>query len=306
MNIRRRIIMKIGLVGLGKMGYQLALNMRDHNYQVVGFDKSKEVMNELKGQGIHTVDTYQEMVKALPKPRVIWLMVPAGDILDSVIEDFRVLLDKGDVLIDGGNSNYLDSIRHYNLLKDDQIHFLDCGTSGGVDGARNGACLMVGGEQDIVADLEHLFVAIAQENGYGYMGKPGSGHFVKMVHNGIEYGMMQAIGEGFDLLHQSDYDLDYENITRVWANGSIIESSLIDNVHSAVKKDAKLDQIAGRVDDSGEGQWMIEDALRKKVSMPAITAALFARYKSRDDKRFSEKVVAAMRNEFGGHKVYKK
>jgi len=298
--------MKIGLVGLGKMGYQLALNMRDHNYQVVGFDKSKEVMNELKGQGIHTVDTYQEMVKALPKPRVIWLMVPAGDILDSVIEDFRVLLDKGDVLIDGGNSNYLDSIRHYNLLKDDQIHFLDCGTSGGVDGARNGACLMVGGEQDIVADLEHLFVAIAQENGYGYMGKPGSGHFVKMVHNGIEYGMMQAIGEGFDLLHQSDYDLDYENITRVWANGSIIESSLIDNVHSAVKKDAKLDQIAGRVDDSGEGQWMIEDALRKKVSMPAITAALFARYKSRDDKRFSEKVVAAMRNEFGGHKVYKK
>ena len=298
--------MKIGLVGLGKMGYQLALNMRDHNYQVVGFDKSKEVMNELKGQGIHTVDTYQEMVKALPKPRVIWLMVPAGDILDSVIEDFRVLLDKGDVLIDGGNSNYLDSIRHYNLLKDDQIHFLDCGTSGGVDGARNGACLMVGGEQDIVADLEHLFVAIAQENGYGYMGKPGSGHFVKMVHNGIEYGMMQAIGEGFDLLHQSDYDLDYENITRVWANGSIIESSLIDNVHSAVKKHAKLDQIAGRVDDSGEGQWMIEDALRKKVSMPAITAALFARYKSRDDKRFSEKVVAAMRNEFGGHKVYKK
>jgi len=298
--------MKIGLVGLGKMGYQLALNMRDHNYQVVGYDTSEEIMNELKNQGIHTVDTYQEMVDALPKPRVIWLMVPAGDILDSVIEDFRALLDKDDVLIDGGNSNYLDSIRHYNLLKEDQIQFLDCGTSGGVDGARNGACLMVGGEQDVVANLEHLFVAIAQENGYGYMGKPGSGHFVKMVHNGIEYGMMQAIGEGFDLLHQSDYDLDYESITRVWANGSIIESALIDNVHSAVKKDAKLDQIVGRVDDSGEGQWMIEDALRKKVSMPAITAALFARYKSRDDKRFSEKVVAAMRNEFGGHKVYKK
>lgn len=298
--------MKIGLVGLGKMGYQLALNMRDHNYQVIGYDRSETVMDDLKDQGISVVSSYQDMVSALPKPRVIWLMVPAGKILDSVIEEFIPMLDDDDVLIDGGNSNYLDSIRHYEMLKEKNIHFLDCGTSGGVDGARNGACLMVGGEQEVVANIEHLFVAVAQENGYGYMGKPGSGHFVKMVHNGIEYGMMQAIGEGFDLMHQSAYDLDYERITRVWANGSIIESALIDNVHSAVKKDAKLDQIVGRVDDSGEGQWMIEDALRKKVSMPAITSALFARYKSRDDQKFSEKVVAAMRNEFGGHKVYKK
>lgn len=298
--------MKIGLVGLGKMGYQLALNMRDHNYQVIGYDRSETVMDDLKDQGISVVSSYQDMVSALPKPRVIWLMVPAGKILDSVIEEFIPMLDDDDVLIDGGNSNYLDSVRHYEMLKEKNIHFLDCGTSGGVDGARNGACLMVGGEQEVVANIEHLFVAVAQENGYGYMGKPGSGHFVKMVHNGIEYGMMQAIGEGFDLMHQSAYDLDYERITRVWANGSIIESALIDNVHSAVKKDAKLDQIVGRVDDSGEGQWMIEDALRKKVSMPAITSALFARYKSRDDQKFSEKVVAAMRNEFGGHKVYKK
>lgn len=190
------------------------------------------------------------------------------------------------------------------MLKGSKIEFIDCGTSGGVDGARNGACLMVGGEEEVVKSVEHLFTSIAQPAGYGYMGKPGSGHFVKMVHNGIEYGMMQAIGEGFDLMHNSQFDLDYKTVSRVWSNGSIIESSLITNVHSAVSKDRNLDNIVGRVDDSGEGQWMIEDALRNKVSMPAITSALFARYKSKDDDKFSEKIVAAMRNEFGGHKVY--
>ena len=298
--------MKIGLVGLGKMGYQLALNMKDQNYEVVAYDTSKEVMDDLHKQGIIIVQSYQEMIKKLPQPRVIWLMVPAGNILEKVLLEFKELLDKNDVLIDGGNSNYLDSIRHYNLLKENAIDFIDCGTSGGVDGARNGACLMVGGEQAVVQNIEHLFSSIATKNGYGYMGKPGSGHFVKMVHNGIEYGMMQAIGEGFDLMHNNQFDLNYETITRVWSNGSIIESALIDNVHSAISKDAKLDKIIGRIDDSGEGQWMIEDALRNKVSMPAITSALFARYKSKDDDKFSEKVVAAMRNEFGGHKVYKK
>jgi len=298
--------MNVGLVGLGKMGYQLALNMRDHNYQVVGYDTSKEVMDDLSQQGIKTVGTYEELVNSLPKPRIIWLMVPAGEVLEKVLRKMASLLDKDDVLIDGGNSNFRDSMRHYQELKEQEIHFLDCGTSGGTGGARNGACLMVGGDKEVVASVEHLFVAVAQENGYGYMGEPGSGHFVKMVHNGIEYGMMQAIGEGFDLMHNSPFELDYENVTRVWSNGSIIESSLVDDVHSAVKKDPKLSEIVGRVDDSGEGQWMIEEALKMKVSMPAITSALFARYKSKDDTRFSEKVVAAMRNEFGGHKVYKK
>lgn len=298
--------MKIGLVGLGKMGYQLALNMRDNDFEVVANDTSDKAMKELSEQGIRTVSNYKEMVDSLPTPRVIWLMVPAGKILDSVLNEFSQLLNKDDIIIDGGNSNYLDSINHYGFLKEKQIHFIDCGTSGGVDGARNGACLMVGGEQKVVQSIEKLFSSIATENGYGYMGKPGSGHFVKMVHNGIEYGMMQAIGEGFDLMHSSDFEVDYETVTRVWSNGSIIESSLVDNVHSAVKKDANLDDIVGRVDDSGEGQWMIEAALHNKVSMPAITSALFARYKSRDDQKFSEKVVAAMRNEFGGHKVYKK
>ena len=298
--------MKIGLVGLGKMGYQLALNMRDNQFEVVAHDTSKEVMKEISEQGIITVNSYKEMVEHLPKPRVIWLMVPAGNILENVLHQFKDLLDKEDILIDGGNSNYLDSIQHYNLLKEKEIHFIDCGTSGGTTGARNGACLMVGGEQKVVQGIEELFTSIAAPNGYGYMGNPGSGHYVKMVHNGIEYGMMQAIGEGFDLMNNSKFDLNYETITRVWSNGSIIESALLDNVNAAVSKDPKLDQIDGRVDDSGEGQWMIEDALRNKVSIPAITSALFARYKSKDDVKFSEKVVAAMRNEFGGHKVYKK
>jgi 6-phosphogluconate dehydrogenase len=298
--------MKIGLVGLGKMGYQLALNMRDNKFEVVAHDTSKEVMKEISEQGIITVNSYKEMLEQLPKPRVIWLMVPAGNILKNVLHQFKDLLDKEDILIDGGNSNYLDSIQHYNLLKEKEIHFIDCGTSGGTTGARNGACLMVGGEQKVVQGIEELFTSIAAPNGYGYMGNPGSGHYVKMVHNGIEYGMMQAIGEGFDLMNNSKFDLNYETITRVWSNGSIIESALLDNVNAAVSKDPKLDQIDGRVDDSGEGQWMIEDALRNKVSIPAITSALFARYKSKDDVKFSEKVVAAMRNEFGGHKVYKK
>jgi 6-phosphogluconate dehydrogenase len=298
--------MKIGLVGLGKMGYQLALNMRDNQFEVVAHDTSKEVMKEISEQGIITVNSYKEMLEQLPKPRVIWLMVPAGNILENVLHQFKDLLDKEDILIDGGNSNYLDSIQHYNLLKEKEIHFIDCGTSGGTTGARNGACLMVGGEQKVVQGIEELFTSIAAPNGYGYMGNPGSGHYVKMVHNGIEYGMMQAIGEGFDLMNNSKFDLNYETITRVWSNGSIIESALLDNVNAAVSKDPKLDQIDGRVDDSGEGQWMIEDALRNKVSIPAITSALFARYKSKDDVKFSEKVVAAMRNEFGGHKVYKK
>jgi 6-phosphogluconate dehydrogenase len=296
---------KIGLIGLGRMGYNLALNMLDHDTVVYAYDK---VINDevKKNKKIQLFSTLKELVDTLPNPRIIWLMVPAGEITDSVINELSHYLDKEDILIDGGNSNYNDALRRYLELKAKQIDFIDCGTSGGTEGARHGASLMVGGEEKVVKSIEWLFKDLATKDGYAYMGKPGSGHFVKMVHNGIEYGMMQAIGEGFELLEKSDFDLDYKEVSKVWAHGSIIQGLLMDTAYSAFKKDEKLENIIGRVDDSGEGQWAIEAALKYKASIPVIANSLFARYKSRDEEHFSEKIVAAMRFEFGQHKVYKK
>lgn len=299
-------MMKIGLIGLGKMGYNLALNMKDKGIDVVAYDISEQARIMINNEGIQTVNSYQALTEALPKPRIIWLMVPSGKIVEAVIEEISQLLQKDDVLIDGGNSMYLDSVRRYQAMKEKGINFVDCGTSGGTEGARNGACLMVGGEEKVVKSIEPLFEKVAQKDGYSYMGKPGSGHFVKMVHNGIEYGMMQAIGEGFELMNASDFDLDYHQIAKVWSNGSIIEGLLMRNTTEAFRKDKQLSSILGIVDDSGEGQWMVETALKYKVALPVITQSLYSRYKSKDENKFSEKVVAAIRNEFGGHAVYKK
>lgn len=298
--------MTIGLIGLGKMGYHLALNMKDKGIDVLAFDISKVATEAIQKEGVKVAISYELLVSSLPRPRILWLMVPSGAIVEGVIQTLTSLLEPEDILIDGGNSMYLDSIRRYELLKAKHIHFVDCGTSGGTSGARYGACLMVGGDADIVHSIEPLFLSIAKTNGYGYMGKSGSGHFVKMVHNGIEYGMMQAIGEGFELMNSSDFGLDFQKIASVWSNGSIIEGMLMRNVKDAFSKDSDLSRIDGRVDDSGEGQWMIETALRSKVALPVITQSLYARYKSKDNEKFAEKVVAAMRNEFGGHAVYKK
>jgi 6-phosphogluconate dehydrogenase len=296
---------KVGLIGLGRMGYNLALNMIDHEIEVYAYDKvvNEEIKNN---KSIKLFADIKSLVKALTKPRIIWLMVPAGDITDNVINEVSGYLEKDDIIIDGGNSNYNDTLRRYQTLKEKQLNFIDCGTSGGTDGARHGASLMVGGDESIVKKIEWLFTSLATKDGYAYLGKAGSGHFVKMVHNGIEYGMMQAIGEGFELLEKSDFNLDYQEVSKVWAHGSIIEGLLMDTAYSAFKKDDKLTSIIGRVDDSGEGQWTIEAALKYKASIPVIANSLFARYKSRDEDHFSEKIVAAMRNEFGGHKVYKK
>jgi len=298
--------MKVGLIGLGKMGMNLALNMLDNNVKVLGYDKFLNEENKNILQGVTFTESLKEMVSKLETPRLLWVMVPSGNITEGVLLELRNLLDKGDTVIDGGNSRFTDSMRRYTMFKEKGLNYLDVGTSGGTSGARNGACLMIGGDKDVFDSIEPLFKAISTENGYSYMGESGSGHFVKMVHNGIEYGMMQAIGEGFDLLEASKFDLNYKDVARVWANGSIIEGLLMDTVVSAVNKDPKLERIEGRVDDSGEGQWTVEEALNLKVSIPVITQALFSRYKSKDDKSFSEKVVASMRNEFGGHKVYKK
>lgn len=298
--------MKIRLIGLGKMGENIALNLIDNNHTVYGYDNNLETRERLSTGKIEIKNSYEELLTREENEKlVVWMLVPNNYVTD-VLETLKVMLKPGDIVIDGGNSNFNLSIKRYEELKALGFNFIDVGTSGGTYGARNGACLMVGGDKDVVSEIEQVFVDIAIEDGYGYFGKAGSGHFVKMVHNGIEYGMMQAIGEGLELIEKTDFDVDYEKLTSVWNHGSIIESALIGYINEAFKTDPKLDNLAGKIDDSGEGKWMIEEALKYEVSMPVIANSLFVRYKSRDDLKFSEKSVAAMRKVFGGHATYKK
>lgn len=298
--------MRINIIGLGRMGSNIALNLIDHGHQVHGYDLVDSVLHDLSKSGVKTTNQLSVLSKRALGERLIFLLLVPFQIVDTVIEQLIPFLKTNDIIIDGGNSNYNASIRRYQNLKSKGFEFIDMGTSGGTQGARYGACLMVGGNAETVKYLEPMFLDISVKDGYTYTGRPGSGHFVKMVHNGIEYGMMQAIGEGLDLLHASPFELDYESITSMWNHGSIIESALIGYINKAFKEDALLSKIDGIVDDSGEGLWMIEEALKYKVSLPVISQSLFARFKSRDDQMFSEKVVAAMRKEFGGHAVHKK
>lgn len=298
--------MKIGLIGLGKMGYALALNMKDCGIEVIATNRSQDKVEQIIKEGVQGVYDIETLVKSFgDERRVIWLMVPSGAPVDAMIESLIPLLNPADIIIDGGNSYYKDTVSRYEKLKKIGIDYVDVGTSGGISGARNGACLMVGGDREAVDFIEPILEKISIEDGYGYFGASGSGHYVKMIHNGIEYGMMQAIGEGFDILKASQYDLDFEKVSKVWSNGSIIEGLLMRLMHEAFREDANLDEIIGRVDASGEADWTLEEAIRLKVSAPVITQSLFARYKSKDDIRFTEKAVAALRNQFGGHKVYK-
>lgn len=298
--------MKIGLIGLGKMGYALALNMKDCGIEVIATNRSHDKVEDIIREGVKGVYDINALVDAFgDERRVIWLMVPSGAPVDEMIDSLIPLLKSSDIIIDGGNSYYKETVARYEKLKLIGIDYVDVGTSGGISGARNGACLMVGGDREAVDYIEPILEKISIEDGYGYFGASGSGHYVKMIHNGIEYGMMQAIGEGFDILKASQYDLDFERVSKVWSNGSIIEGLLMRLMHEAFREDANLDGIIGRVDASGEADWTLEEAIRLKVSAPVITQSLFARYKSKDDARFSEKAVAALRNQFGGHKVYK-
>lgn len=296
--------MKIRLIGLGKMGLNIALNLKDHKHEVIGYARSEQTRKQANDEGIKTADSIPMLFEKREDKIVVWLLVP-NQVVDSVISQVLPYLKNGDIIVDGGNSNFNLSIERYKKLKKQGISFVDLGTSGGTNGARNGACLMFGGDRETFDYLESVLNDISTENGYLYVGKSGSGHFVKMVHNGIEYGMMQAIGEGFELLEKSNFELDFQKVAKVWNHGSIIESSLIGNIENAFLKDKKLENIQGKIDDSGEGMWMVEEALKNKVSIPIISGALFARYKSKDESKFSEKVVSAMRNEFGGHAVYK-
>ncbi|TYR79473.1 decarboxylating 6-phosphogluconate dehydrogenase [Priestia megaterium] len=298
--------MQIGLVGLGKMGYNLSLNLHDHKHNVVAFDVNKEAVEKIKSEGIKAATSLRDLVEQLPSPKVLWVMVPAGEITERVIGELKELLGSGDIIIDGGNSNYKESVRRATELSEKGIYFFDVGTSGGMEGARNGACTMIGGDKEVFRTIEPLFQDICVENGYLYAGECGSGHFLKMVHNGIEYGMMQAIAEGFEVLEKSPFDFDYEKVATVWNNGSVIRSWLMELTENAFSKDPKLDTIKGVMQSSGEGKWTVETALDLQTATPVIALSLMMRYRSLEEDTFTGKVVAALRNEFGGHGIVNK
>lgn len=298
--------MQIGLIGLGKMGYNLALNLTRNKHHVVAFDVSTSLIEQIANQGVTPAFSLPELCEKLQGRKAIWLMIPAGKIVDEVIEQLIPFLNADDILIDGGNSNFKDSVRRYNYLKNFKINFLDCGTSGGLSGALNGACTMVGGDKEVFDYCQQIFKDVSVENGSLYTGAAGSGHFVKMVHNGIEYGMMQAIAEGFEVLNKSEYDFDYHAVAHLWNHGSVVRSWLMELAADAFSKDSNLDEIKGIMHSSGEGKWTLETALDLGVPTPVIALSLLMRYRSQEEDTFAGKVVAALRNEFGGHKVEKK
>ena len=295
------VLMRIGLIGLGKMGSNLALNLKDHYREIIGFDMSEKIQDDMKSQGVQVASTITELIGALSKPRVIWLMLPCGTPTDETITTLSQKLQKGDIVIDGGNSKYMDSIHHSEILHEKGIYFLDCGTSGGVRGARYGACMMIGGDKEAYQYLEEIFKDLTVDGGLLYTGRAGSGHFMKMVHNAIEYGMMEAIGEGFQLLKESEFDYDLSKVAYNWNHGSVIRSWLMEIVQEQFEKDHNLEDILGVVHTNGEAKWAVETALEKEVPMPAIVLSLMVRNASKDNEKFACKIVAAMRNGFGGH-----
>jgi 6-phosphogluconate dehydrogenase len=294
---------KLGMIGLGKMGANLVLNLLNHDHEVAVYDANPEAAKKLAEMGATPAFKLEELVRSLETPRILWLMVPAGDVTEQVLESLLPLLSPGDIVIDGGNSHYKDSMKRAARLRERGLHFMDVGTSGGTSGARHGACFMIGGDAECFKFLEPLFRDLAVPDGYYYAGKSGSGHFLKMVHNGIEYGMMQAIAEGFEVLEKSEFDFDYEKTAKVWSNGSVIRSWLMELTQSAFSKDPKLESIRGVMHSSGEGKWTVETALDLKANAPVIALSLMMRYRSLEEDTFHGKVVAALRNEFGGHAV---
>lgn len=291
------------MIGLGKMGYNLVLNLLHHGHEVVAYDMNQSLIERAAEKGASPSFSLEELVSSLGTPRIIWIMVPAGDPLHSVIYTLSPLLKEGDIIIDGGNSHYKNSLALADQLNKQGVYFFDIGTSGGVKGAGHGGCFMIGGDEKVFRSIEPIFKDIAVDKGYLYAGKNGSGHFLKMVHNGIEYGMMQAIAEGFEILDKSPFDFNYEEVARVWSNGSVIRGWLMELTENAFSKDAKLENIHGIMNSSGEGKWTVETALDLQATAPIIAMSLFMRYRSLDTDTFHGKVVAALRNEFGGHAV---
>ena len=296
--------MRIGFIGLGRMGANMVRRLVRDGHEIVIYNRTAEKTKEIAGEGAIPSFSIEELVGMLEKPRAVWIMVPAGDATEAQIAELMEHLEPGDTIVDGGNSYFRDSQRRYREARKRKISFVDCGVSGGIWGLEVGFCLMVGGDRGPVRRLQPVFDALAPENGWAYMGKSGAGHFVKMVHNGIEYGLMQAYAEGFELMEHSEFDLDLHEIAGIWRYGSVVRSWLLELLHAAMQEHGShLDDIAPYVEDSGEGRWTIAEAINENVPAPVISAALYARFASRREIDYAAKVAAALRNQFGGHAI---
>ena len=300
--------MKLGMIGLGRMGANMAQRLMQGGHELAGFDPKPEARKNLENKGAECADSLVTLVAKLPVPRTLWLMVPAGEITDGTLTNLMPLLAAGDTVIDGGNSSYKDTLRRAKTFAGKQINYIDCGTSGGVWGLAEGYSMMIGGGEAAIERLRPIFetLAPAKDQGWGRVGPAGSGHFTKMVHNGIEYGLMQAYAEGFSILqHKREFGLDLHQIAEIWRNGSVVRSWLLDLTSAALEKNPTMAGIAPYVDDSGEGRWTVSEAIDLNVSAPVITLSLIERLRSRDADSFSDKLLASMRNQFGGHAIKK-
>jgi 6-phosphogluconate dehydrogenase len=284
----------VGMIGLGRMGANMTKRLTQHGHDLKTYDPGVE----------STASTIAELRDQLDAPRAFWMMVPSGKITEQTFQELLAVGEAGDTIVDGGNSNFRDSQRRYAEAAERSIHFVDAGVSGGVWGLENGYCLMVGGDSEPVKRLEPVFTALAPDDGYAHVGPSGAGHFVKMIHNGIEYGLMQAYAEGFEVMRESEFGLDLHEIAGIWRYGSVVRSWLLELLHAAFEQEGhELEKVAGYVEDSGEGRWTITEAINESVPVPVITAALFARFASRQDESFAAKVTAALRKQFGGHQI---
>jgi 6-phosphogluconate dehydrogenase len=300
--------MDLAMIGLGKMGLNMATRLVRGGHRVVGFAPSPDSVKQAVRAGAEGASSLAEAVRMLKPPRIVWLMIPAGAATDAAMDELSKSLSAGDCVVDGGNSNYRDSIQRAQTLASMQIDFVDCGTSGGIWGLDNGYGLMIGGKPEVVERLRLVFECLApgKDIGWGRVGPHGAGHYVKMIHNGIEYGMMQALAEGFSILQgRKDLELDIAQIAEIWRHGSVVRSWLLDLTARALKEDARLTDVQPWVEDSGEGRWTVQEAIEQRIAAPVITLALQTRFASRDDRNFTARLLAAMRNQFGGHAIRK-
>ena len=296
--------MKIGLIGLGKMGSNMLKRLKEDNHEVAAFDLNKDLVKKAEEDGGIGADSIEDLISKLEKPRNVWIMVPHGKPTDETINKLLSLLDKDDLIVDGGNSHFTESIKNAEKCKDKGIQFVDAGVSGGIWGLKIGYNLMVGGPEKAVKRVEPVFISLAPENGYAHVGGSGAGHFVKMIHNALEYVMLQGIGESFECMFKSDFDIDLQKVANLWNNGAVVRSWLLELAADAFKEEGNsLEKIAPYVDDSGTARWTSEYAIQNAIPVPTITLSLYERFASRQDNPFSAKVIAALRNQFGGHAV---